>query len=90
MTIRGLLTHPEREPAPSRPAQKRDDGTHRLATDRGPETGTTPMTGLRVKRRGKRLAHDTGIAWMRIEEAKGLPLQGGGKERVRAIACACR
>ncbi len=38
-----VLPHPERTPAPTRPAQKRDDETHRLlnlrvgrVTDRGP------------------------------------------------------
>jgi len=38
-TIRGL-PHPEREPAPSRPAQKRDNGTHRQRPGTAPELGS--------------------------------------------------
>lgn len=62
--IRGL-PHPERKPAPTRPAQNRDDETHRLVnlhlgrvTDRGPHQGKAAKGGLSERLRGKRLATD--------------------------------
>ena len=62
--IRGL-PHPVQKPAPTRPAQKRDDETHRLVnlrigrvTDRGPHRGKAAKGGLSARLRGKRLATD--------------------------------
>ena len=86
--IRGL-PHPERKPAPSRPAQKRDDyippaGEHadnRMVTDRGPHQGKAAKGGLSETLRGKRLATDKRHRADTDQAAKGLPLCSGGKVR---------
>lgn len=85
--IRGL-PHPVPTPAPSRTAQKRDIDTHRLVklrtgsvTDRGPHQGKAAKGGLCERHRGKRLATDKRHRADTDQEAKGLPLHVGGKER---------
>ena len=94
--IRGL-PHPERTPAPSRTAQKRDDETHRLVklqagsvTDRGPHQGKAAKGGLSARLRGKRLATDKRHRVDTDQAAKGLPLCIGGKVRGPVIRCESR
>lgn len=91
--IRGL-PHPVPTPAPSRTAQKRDNVTHRLVmlpigslTDRGPHQGKAAKGGLCERHRGKRLATDNRHRADTDQEAKGLPLCIGGKERGPDQAC---
>ena len=85
--IRGL-PHPERKPAPSRPAQKRDNVTHRL--DRGPHHGRAAKGGQSEKLRGKRLATVKRHRADTDQEVKGLPLCIGGKVRGPDITCVNR
>lgn len=61
----GISNPPRADPAPTRPAQKRDTDTHLLVkpriggvTDRGPHRGSAAKGGLGEKPRGKRLATD--------------------------------
>lgn len=90
--IRGL-PHPERIPAPSGTAQKRDYETHRLVklhlgsvTDRGPHRRIAAKGGAGSKPAGKRLATVNRHRAETDQEAKGLLLCIGGKERGPDIA----
>ena len=79
-------TPPRAGSAPSGPAQKRDNVTHRRFKDRGPHQGKAAEGGLSENLRGKRLATDKRHRADTDQEAKGLPLCIGGKERGPGIA----
>lgn len=86
-------TPPRALSAPSGRAQKRDNVTHRLVklqtgslTDRGPHRRIAAKGGLSERLRGKRLATDNRHRADTDQEAKGLPLHDGGKERGPGIA----
>lgn len=82
-------TPPRAGSAPSGPAQKRDNETHRLVpmplrvlvVDRGLQGRTAARSRAGEKPAGKRLATDKRHRVDTDQGAKGLPPQAGGKER---------
>lgn len=87
-------TTPRAGAAPSGPAQKRDNETHRPVNsrlrrevaDRGPQGRLAARFGSGEKPEGKRLAPDTGHRVDKDPGEKDLPLHAGGRSGGRLLS----
>ena len=94
----GSGTTPSRaEAAPSGPAQKRDNKTHRPVKlpsggllDRGPPSSYVTKAGQVRSLRGSGWPPTKGIAWIRTRKRRAFPRKPGGRSGGRILSCVKR